>query len=128
MRWWSSPDVRRVAPALLTVAIAVAASPVFYPQLSPTDAYVYLAAGERLNAGHDLYRLSPGDRVIASNPPYWDVPTLSPPLLGVLWRPLAVFGTSGMLVGWALTGVAFLSALAAVGMRAGVGLSWASPS
>ncbi len=119
VRSWSSPDIRWITPALLTVAIAVAASPVFYPQISPTDAYVYMAAGERLNAGHDLYALSPGDRVIGNNPPYWDVPTLSPPLLGVLWRPLSVFGTTGMLIGWALAGVAFLTALAVVGLRAG---------
>ena len=109
-----------MAPAILTVAIASAATPVFYPYLSPTDAYVYLAAGERLNSGHELYRLSPGDRTIASNPPFWDVPTLSPPLVGVIWRPLAMFGTTGMLIGWALTGVAFLAALAIIGLRAGL--------
>lgn len=115
-RW--SIDAQTLAPVLLTLAVALAASPVFYPKLAPTDAYVYMAAGERLNAGHKLYRISPGDRVIGSNPPYWDVPTLSPPLLGVLWRPLAVLGPTGMLLGWALAGVAFLSALAVVAMRA----------
>ena len=116
--WWSA-RAAGLAPALLTVAIALAAVPVFYPYLATTDAYVYLAAGERLNAGHDLYALAPGDRVIANNPPYWDVPTLSPPLLAVLWRPLALLGTNGMLLGWALSGVAFLLALAILGARAG---------
>jgi alpha-1,2-mannosyltransferase len=53
------------------------------------DASVYLAAGERLNAGHDLYALQPGDRPIQMQPPYWTVPLLSPPLIAVLWRPLA---------------------------------------
>ena len=56
----------------------------------PGDAIVYLAAGERLNAGHLLYALSPGDRIIAIKPPYWTVPTLSPPFMGVLFRPLAL--------------------------------------
>jgi hypothetical protein len=56
----------------------------------PGDAVVYLAAGERLNAGHLLYALSPGDRIVALKPPYWTVPTLSPPFMGVLFRPLVV--------------------------------------
>lgn len=109
----------RIPPVLVVLAIALVAAPVFYPFLAPTDAYVYLAAGERLNDGHDLYRLAPGDRIIASNPPYWDVPTLSPPLLGVFWRPLALLGAYGMLIGWALSGIAFLIAIAAVAWRAG---------
>lgn len=53
------------------------------------DAITYLAAGERLNAGHRLYALSPGDRWIWIDPPYWTVPLLSPPAIAVLWRPLA---------------------------------------
>ena len=97
-----------IALALAIVFIAYLASDVV---LSPTDAYVYLAAGERLNAGHDLYAISSGDRVIGLNPPFWTVPTLSPPLLGVLWRPLAALGVSGMFVGWALAGVAYLFTL-----------------
>lgn len=97
-----------VAIALAIVIIAYLASDVV---LSPTDAYVYLAAGERLNAGHDLYAISPGDRVIGLNPPFWTVPTLSPPLLGVLWRPLAALGVAGMFVGWALASLAYLFTL-----------------
>jgi hypothetical protein len=53
------------------------------------DAITYLAAGERLNAGHQLYALVPGDRWVWINPPYWTVPLLSPPPIAVLWRPLA---------------------------------------
>ena len=56
----------------------------------PADAWTYLAAGERLNAGHDLYRLLPGDRPVAIEAPRWTVPLLSPPLIAVLWRPLAL--------------------------------------
>src|SRR5205823_5035743 len=37
----------------------------------PGDAYTYLAAGQRLNAGHLLYTLSPGDSEVLLNPPYW---------------------------------------------------------
>lgn len=55
----------------------------------PGDAYVYLAAGERLNAGHELYALQPGDRPVEIKPPDWTVPLVSPPPIAVLWRPLA---------------------------------------
>jgi hypothetical protein len=110
------PSIRLkpVHAAILACLIALAgyaASEVF---LSPTDAYVYLAAGERLDAGHDLYALAPGDREIGLNPPYWTVPTLSPPLLGVLWRPLAAIGIPGMFVGWGLAAAAYLAALVVV--------------
>ena len=68
------------------------------------DAYTYLAAGERLNAGHHLYELRAGDRWIWINPPFWTVPLLSPPLIGVLWRPLAALPSdSGLLLWQALT-------------------------
>ena len=55
----------------------------------PGDAYVYLAAGERLNAGHELYALQPGDRPVEIKPPDWTVPLVSPPPIAVLWRLLA---------------------------------------
>jgi Glycosyltransferase family 87 len=55
----------------------------------PADGYTYLAAGERLNSGHPLYALSPGDRPVDIRPPYWTVPLLSPPPVAVLFRPLA---------------------------------------
>lgn len=111
-----APGVRMLAVvvAITICIVAYVTSEVF---LSPTDAYVYLAAGERLNAGHDLYAIGPGDRFIGLNPPYWTVPTLSPPLLGVLWQPLALIGVPGMLLGWALAGVAYLVAVAAVVWR-----------
>jgi hypothetical protein len=52
------------------------------------DANTYLAAGERLNAGHPLYTLSPGDRSVLLGTT-WQTPLVSPPLIAVLWRPLA---------------------------------------
>jgi hypothetical protein len=47
---------------------------------------VYLAAGERLNAGHQLYALMPGNRPVDIHPPFWTVPLLSPPPIAVLFR------------------------------------------
>lgn len=53
------------------------------------DANVYRAAAERLNAGHSLYALSPGDRPVLILPSF-TAPLLSPPLIAVLWRPIVV--------------------------------------
>lgn len=53
-----------------------------------TDVTTYLAAGERLNAGHDLYALRPGDRPVLILSTF-DAPLLSPPPIAALWRPLA---------------------------------------
>jgi Glycosyltransferase family 87 len=99
---------RPVALALAFVAvIAILGS--FWMSISgapkvAADAYTYLAAGERLNAGHHLYELRAGDRWIWINPPFWTVPLLSPPLIGVLWRPLAALPSdSGLLLWQALT-------------------------
>jgi hypothetical protein len=76
----------------------------FDPTVPGSDAWNYLAAGERLNAGHPLYQLSPGDRAITLLPPYWTVPLLAPPPIAVLWRPLALVGDAAM-VGWATAGL-----------------------
>jgi len=59
------------------------------------DQITYQAAGERRNAGHALYALSAGDRHIAPDPPYWFVPILYPPLISVIWRPLAALAPVG---------------------------------
>ena len=68
----------------------------------PGDATVYLAGGERLNAGHQLYALSPGDREVGLKPPFWTVPLLSPPLIAVIFRPLALFPPDiGAYIWWA---------------------------
>jgi len=68
------------------------------------DPWNYLAAGERLNAGHPLYELSPGDRPVVIAPPFWTVPLLAPPPIAVFWRPLALLGESSMLL-WGLAGL-----------------------
>jgi len=53
------------------------------------DTWNYLAAGERLNAGHSIYSLAPGDRPTIIWPP-GSVALGSPPLVAVIWRPLAL--------------------------------------
>ena len=85
---------------MITLAVFVV-----YAQLTAShflgDAYVYLGAGERLNVGHQLYSLSPGDRPIPIQPPFWTAPLVSPPLIAVLWRPLAALpNEAGVIVWW----------------------------
>jgi hypothetical protein len=94
-----------VAAALLLEFLAV----YFTRGFIPGDATVYLAGGERLNAGHQVYALMPGDRPEGIKPPFWTVPLLSPPLIAVIFRPLALFPQDiGAYIWWAGT----LSALA----------------
>lgn len=80
--------------AIATVLIWAFANIAYYNEpdngIEPfTDAQTYLAAGERLNAGHDLYRLQPGDRAVLTLPGLYSSPLLSPPPIAVLWRPIA---------------------------------------
>jgi hypothetical protein len=101
---WTDRWRRPVAFALVVVA-AIAILGSFWMSIAgapkvAADAYTYLAAGERLNAGHHLYELRPGDRWIWINPPFWTVPLLSPPLIGVLWRPLEALPSDTGLVLW----------------------------
>jgi hypothetical protein len=98
-----------IALAVAGVAVAVMTFP-FDPARFNGDAWNYLAAGERLNAGHRLYELVAGDRQVLIVPPYWTVPLLAPPPIAVAWRPLAILGEPSM---W-LWGVASLAAVLAV--------------
>ena len=94
--------LRRMAGVLvlvLVVPITIAVADV-HPGQSRGDLWNYLAAGERLNAGHPLYELGPGDRPVVLRPPFWTVPLLSPPFIAVVWRPLALFGDAAMIVWW----------------------------
>jgi Glycosyltransferase family 87 len=91
--------------ALLTLAgglLAMILVVYFQRGFIPGDSFVYLAAGERLNAGHSLYALLPGDRHVDMHPPFWTVPFLSPPPMGVLMRPFALLpGDTGAYAWWA---------------------------
>jgi hypothetical protein len=107
---------RRAALALLVldVGLIVALLLAMVPTgLYGVDTTTYLAAGERLNAGHRLYELMPGDRPVFLNPPYWTTPLVSSPTIAVLWRPLAAFpGGFGTYLWWLASLAALLAALA----------------
>ena len=107
--WDRYPVLRKVVtPALLTVILVsgVLAWTTFGFDWgrSDGDPWNYLAAGERLNAGHPLYELSPGDRPVVIAPPYWTVPLLAPPPIAVFWRPLALLGETSMYL-WGAAGL-----------------------
>ena len=116
-----SPARRLITVALLALAIGllVAIQYVYFTRgLIPGDAIVYLAAGERLNAGHQLYSLSPGDRPVDIHPPYWTVPLVSPPPIAVVFRAFALFpGDIGAYAWWGLQLVCLAIALVMLGRR-----------
>jgi Glycosyltransferase family 87 len=107
--------------ALIGLAIALcaitAAAFGFHPARPDGDAWNYLAAGERLNAGHPLYVVGPGDRPVTLVPPYWSVPLLSPPPIAVAWRPLALLGDPAMVVWGVGCLLATLAGLAVLVLR-----------
>lgn len=80
------------------------------PQLF-NDVYTYLAAAERLNVGHELYRLQEGDRPVLTIPGVYDAPLLSPPPIAAIWRLIAAlpFGFGLWMV------AAWIATIAAVG-------------
>ena len=61
------------------------------PMHTQSDVWTYFAAGQRLRDGHALYALQAGDLPVYLAPPYVTGPLLSPPLIGVIFRPLATF-------------------------------------
>jgi len=108
-RFWTIRDsqlLRRVA-GLVALTVAAAVFLVFLVKSNDVlgDATNYLAAGERLNAGHRLYGLSPGDRDIL----LWNGHVfLSPPFIAVIWRPLAVLGP-WVIVPWSIVSAVALA-------------------
>ena len=95
--------LRLLIPALALGVVVTIQVVYFNRGFIPGDAFTYLAAGERLNDGHLLYALSPGDRRVDLKPPYWTVPLLSPPPIAVLFRPLALIPNDlGPYVWWAV--------------------------
>lgn len=99
----ASRRVLRIAIPVLAIGLLFAVQSVYFTRgFVPGDAFTYLAAGERLNDGHLLYALSPGDRPVGLQPPFWTVPLLSPPPIAVLFRPLAALPAEmGVYVWWA---------------------------
>ncbi len=77
------------------------------PTTVGSDVSNYYAAGQRLNDGHDLYRLAPGDLPVPVQPPYYTAPLVSPPAVGVAWRPLTLLPRDLAITGWwAVAGLA----------------------
>jgi hypothetical protein len=95
---------RLIVPAI-AIGMVVAIQVVYFNRgLIPGDSFTYLASGERLNAGHPLYALSPGDRPVGLEPPFFTVPLLSPPPIAVLFRPLAALPNEiGVYLWWIVT-------------------------
>ena len=72
----------------------------------PTDSFTYYLAGQRLNTGGQIYDLRPTD--------YWastSTPLYGPPLVAVVWRPLAAIPGQWGVVIW-LVGVDFMALFA----------------
>ncbi len=87
----------------LYVTATVQLPGLMHPTDLGTDTSNYFAAGQRLNAGHDLYGpLLPTDRPVPGYPKLYPAPILSPPLSAVMWRPLAAFGDVSMTIWWAV--------------------------
>jgi hypothetical protein len=84
------------------------------------DGWNYLAAGERLNVGHPLYELSPGDRHVLIVPPYWTVPLLAPPVIAVAWRPLASLGEGAMVLWGAAAALTLIASCVEIIRRGGI--------
>jgi hypothetical protein len=101
----SAQRILRVAVPAIAIGLVVAIQRIYFNRgLIPGDSFTYLAAGERLNAGHLLYALSPGDRPVGFEPPFFTVPLLSPPPIAVLFRPLAAIPNEiGVYIWWVAT-------------------------
>jgi hypothetical protein len=97
--------ILRLAIPAVAIGMVVAIQVIYFDRgLIPGDSFTYLASGERLNAGHPLYTLSPGDRPVGFEPPFFTVPLLSPPPIAVLFRPLAAMPNElGVYVWWLVT-------------------------
>jgi hypothetical protein len=69
---------------------------------TPGDTHNYILAGLRLDAGHPLYAYGPGDEhVRVFDPESPNYPLYSPPLIGVLFRPIVLLPANGLYIWWA---------------------------
>lgn len=111
------PGARRLLNAILLALVVVASLLWFFAYLEASklgpnrpqlfnDSNTYLAAVERLDAGHRLYVLSEGDRPIMTIPGVYESPLLSPPPIAAIWRVIDAipFGFAlWMIAAWAAT-------------------------
>ena len=124
-RWGATRTLRVIALVALAIGMAwvVAESrPWSGPPVTWVhDVQYYYGAGERLNAGTRLYAYSPGDRQLDVDPFYFVGPFLYPPLLGVIWRPIAAVLPFDVAVTafWAIGLVVFLAMLVYLVTRGG---------
>ena len=96
----------------LFVTAAIQRPDLMHPARIGTDASTYFAAGQRLNAGHSLYgALRPDDRPIPQFPEVLPAPLLSPPLIAVVWRPLALLPGGLSMDLWWFGGLVLLAGL-----------------
>ena len=116
------PRSRRIARIVIGgSALAIAAAIFVNLALAygrPGDVVTYLAAGERLNAGHALYALSAGDRPLLIAPPYFTVPLVSPPLIAAIWRPIALLPEPVAIGGWWIAMIGCLGIAVAMALLA----------
>jgi len=116
----------RAALALVPCVVAIWFASLYFREFSSpssyyppfTDANTYLAAGERLNSGHELYILQLGDRWVALEPSLSPAALLSPPPIAVVWRSIAVV-PFGFQLWLAAMSIALLGACFYVGFRGG---------
>lgn len=108
-----------LAGELLVIA-TVQRPDLLHPTAIGSDSSNYYAAGLRLNDGHQLYGpLQPGDRPVPGYPGTYAAPLLSPPLMGVLWRPLALLPGELSMVLWWLGGLLLVTGLTGAFILAG---------
>lgn len=116
IRKWLPPALRVLAIGLLVVQVHGVGTSQRPDLLQPTDigsdSSNYYAAGLRLNAGHPLYGpLSASDRPVPGYPGGYPAPLLSPPLIAVVWRPLAVLPDDLGIAIWWTGGVVLIAAI-----------------
>jgi len=107
---WIDAGLRVAAVALLIQQFAAQSllqhPSLLQPTLIGSDPANYYAAGQRLNLGHALYGpLQPGDIPTPDYPAIYPAPLLSPPLIAVLWRPLALLPFDVATTAWWLVGI-----------------------
>jgi hypothetical protein len=117
-RWYRLPGLRSlfgpdraawqiaglVYLAVWTLIAIIGRPDLMHPTEIGTDPSNYYAAGLRLNAGHALYAVVPGDRMVPIDPPFFTAPLLSPPPIAVLWRLLAVLPGDVVMTAWSAIG------------------------
>jgi hypothetical protein len=115
-RPWPVGVLRLVVALLLVGQLFVTGTiqrrDLLHPGSLGSDPSNYFAAAQRLNVGHSLYGpLQPEDRLVPGYPETFPAPLLSPPLIAVAWRPLALLPGALSMDLWWLGCLALLTGL-----------------